>query len=146
VQDAVIRVGGTTAYEEPKALADLVAEYLTFPPAISCMVALDGAAVLGFQTVGLWPSLPDGWGDIGTFVQPGLQARGIGQALFAASLAEVRRAGLATINATIRADNVPGLAYYARLGFRDYGLNPGFTLRDGRRVGQVLRRYDPGAA
>ena len=98
--------------------------------------------MIGFQSLGLWPGLPEGWGDIGTFVAPGVQAKGVGGALFAATVAAARAAGLRVINATIRADNVPGLAFYARQGFADYAQDPDFTLRDGRRVGRVHRRFD----
>ena len=52
------------------------------------------------------------------------------------------KAGLTEIHASIRADNVPGLAYYARMGFADYGHDPDFALADGRVVGRVLRRFD----
>jgi len=75
-------------------------------------------------------------------VQPGSQARGIGAALFAASVAAARAAGLRVLNATIRADNVPGLAYYARRGFVDYATDPEWALADGRKVGKVSRRFD----
>jgi GNAT superfamily N-acetyltransferase len=142
LQGRIIRIGGTTAHEVPQSEVEFSANYLTDADVVCCHTAvLDGRAV-GFQSVGLNPGLPQGWGDIGTFVDPDLQARGAGQALFAATLLAVRAAGLTVLNATIRADNMPGLAYYARIGFVDYGAEPEFALSTGRVVGRVHRRYD----
>ena len=59
-----------------------------------------------------------------------------------AATAADARAGVTAIIASIRADNVPGLAYYARLGFVDFAHDPDFALTDGRIVGRVHRRYD----
>ena len=141
VQNLIIRIGGTTAYETERS-EDQVRAYVDGPGAISCFVAEEAGRVIGFQSLGLWPGLAEGWADIGTFVDPEVQARGTGAALFGATKAAARMAGVRVINATIRADNVPGLAYYARMGFRDHGSEPDFTLRDGRRVGRVHRRFD----
>lgn len=140
--NAIIALGGTTAHQHPKTEAQVRAEYIDGPEALTCVVADEGGQVIGFQAVGVWPGLPEGWGDIGTFVSPGLQARGTGAALFAATCAAAREKGLTTLNATIRADNVPGLAYYGRIGFTDYARDPDWALEDGRRVGRVSRRFD----
>jgi GNAT superfamily N-acetyltransferase len=115
--------------------------YVAGSGVVCCHVAEDGG-LLGFQAVEQWEGLPAGWGDIGTFVDPDLQARGIGQALFARTVAACRAAGLVAINATIRADNRPGLAYYRRIGFVDYARDDGWALDDGRVVGRVSRRFD----
>jgi ribosomal protein S18 acetylase RimI-like enzyme len=88
--------------------------------------------------VGHWNGEPH----IGTFVQPGLQAKGIGGALFSMTLATLRQTKIGYIIAWIRADNVPGLAYYRRIGFRDIGSDPDFALADGRKVGRIYRRFD----
>lgn len=142
LQNEIIHIGGTTAYQQPRRVDQVLESYITGAEVIACQLADEAGQVLGFQVVGRWPGLPEGWGDIGTFVQPGLQARGIGAALFAASLASARAAGLRVLNATIRADNAAGLAYYARRGFVDYASDPDFTLLDGRKVGRVSRRFD----
>lgn len=142
LQGRIVRIGGTTAREIALQEGPFAEAYLTGTDVICCHTAvLDGRAV-GFQSVGLNPALPPGWGDIGTFVDPDLQGTGAGQVLFAATLTAVRAAGLSTLNATIRADNVPGLAYYARIGFRDYGAEPLYALSSGRVVGRVHRRFD----
>lgn len=141
LQNDIIRIGGTTAHEHPRRV-EQVMRYIAGPGVISCQIAEDAGRLLGFQSIALSRDLPEGWGDIGTFVQPRVQARGIGTALFDASLAMARAAGLRALNATIRADNVPGLAYYARRGFADYAFDPDYALSDGRRVGRVSRRLD----
>ena len=137
----IISIGGTTAHQHEKTQADVRADYIDGPEALTCVVAEDGGQVIGFQSVGTWPGLSAGWGDIGTFVAPGVQARGAGAALFAATCAAAREKRLAVLNATIRADNVPGLAYYARIGFTDYAHDPDWTLEDGRKVGRISRRF-----
>lgn len=137
----IIRIGGTTAHQVERGTGEVCRSYITGPGVVCCHVA-EAGAIVGFQSVEAWEGLPAGWGDIGTFVNPDVQARGIGTALFAATVAASRKAGLRAINATIRADNVPGLAYYARIGFVDYAQDSGWALDDGRVVGRVSRRYD----
>lgn len=142
LQNEIIRIGGTTAHETEMTVARFVALYLAKPPAISCLLAEDGAGLIGFQALGRHPGLPDGWAEIGTFVQPRRQRTGAGTALFAATQAVARDSGIRTIDATIRADNLPGLGYYARRGFRDYAADPEYRLKDGTRVGRLSKRFD----
>ena len=142
LQNAIIAIGGTTAHQHPKTEAKVRADYIDGPGTVSCVVAQEDGRLIGFQAVGISPSLPVGWGDIGTFVALDLQAKGIGGALFAASVAAARAAGLQVLNATIRADNTPGLAYYRRIGFVDYAHDADWALEDGRKVGRVSRRFD----
>ncbi|MGB8814948.1 MAG: GNAT family N-acetyltransferase [Paracoccaceae bacterium] len=138
----IIRIGGTTAHED-EMTADQIAGYYIEGPDVFCgVVAVEDGRLIGFQSVGRHPALPDGWGDIGTYVAPDMQRKGTGAALFAATCVAARVAGLQVINATIRADNAPGLASYARRRFVDYALDPAFSLRDGRQVGRVSRRFD----
>ncbi|NBE09175.1 GNAT family N-acetyltransferase [Paragemmobacter ruber] len=141
LQNRIIRIGGTTAYQAERSV-DAVRGYIDGPDAICCVIAEAEGRLIGFQALGRSGDLPQGWGDIGTFVDPDVQARGTGAALFAATRAAANSAGVQVINATIRADNVPGLAFYARQGFRDYRHEPDYALQDGRRVGRVHRRLD----
>jgi L-amino acid N-acyltransferase YncA len=135
--NAIIAIGGTTAHQHPKSAEAVREDYIDGTDVKTTILAEDGGRVIGFQSVGLW------LGDmhIGTFVQPGLQAKGVGAAMFAETCAQARAAGLTEIIAAIRADNVPGLAFYARIGFQDIGLDPDFALEDGRVVGRVFRRF-----
>jgi L-amino acid N-acyltransferase YncA len=138
----IIRIGGTTAHQHEKTVEAVREDYIDGREALCCHVALAEGQVIGFQALGRHDGLPAGWADIGTFVSPDLQARGTGAALFAATRAAARALGLGTINATIRADNAPGLAYYARIGFADYAHDPDWTLEDGTVTGRVSRRFD----
>jgi L-amino acid N-acyltransferase YncA len=140
--NAIIRKGGTTAFEQEKTPEEVADWYLTGPHALLCHVAQDQGRIIGYQTVSRYGDLQPGWGDIGTFVQIGLQRSGAGATLFAATLAAARNKGLTTINATIRADNVPGLGYYTRRGFVDYGTEPDFALLNGTVVGRIHKRFD----
>ena len=140
--NAIIAIGGTTAHQRPFTAERALEVYITGPCVVSCFVAEDDGRLLGFQGLEVWDGLPEGWADIGTFVAPGLQRGGVGRALMAATLDSARAAGIVTINATIRADNAPGLGFYAREGFRDHAADPDWCLDDGTKVGRVSRRRD----
>lgn len=144
----VIARGGTTALEEPFTPEALVEAYLTGPNVICCFVAVDLASgrLEGFQTLGRYPNLPADVGDIGAFARVDGGQRGVGSALFAATRAEARRQGLAAINATIRADNTGGLAFYSRMGFVDHAVRAAIPLKGGSPVDRVSKRYPLDAA
>jgi L-amino acid N-acyltransferase YncA len=142
--NAIIARGGTTALEESFTPQALDAAYLTGPDVICCFVAVEreGGRHEGFQTLGRYHGLPQDVGDIGTFARVGGTQRGIGAALFAATAAQARRLGLSAINATIRADNTGGLAFYNRMGFADLSVRAAVPLKDGTPVDRVNKRYD----
>jgi L-amino acid N-acyltransferase YncA len=137
ILNAIIAIGGTTAHQEPKSVARVRHSYVTAPGVRAAVVAEAEGRMLGWQSVEFW----QGELHIGTFVAPGLQARGVGAALFALTC-DLLRPDPAPIIATIRADNAPGLAYYARMGFREVSRDPDWALQDGRVVGRVNRRFD----
>lgn len=143
VLNEIIARGGTTALQTPHTPEKLDRAYLTGPTVICCFVAFDrdSGRLEGFQSVGREDHLPRDVGDIGTFARVGGTQRGIGGALFAATVAEMRRQGLAGINATIRADNAGGLAFYSRMGFRDHGVSPKVPLKDGTPVDRIHKRF-----
>ncbi|MFD2855791.1 GNAT family N-acetyltransferase [Seohaeicola zhoushanensis] len=125
----IISLGGTTALEQ---LFDEVGleDYLLGPSTILCHVVLDGAgAVAGFQHLGRRDDLPEGWADIASFTRRDDPLRGAGRALFAETLARAKELGIVAINATIRADNVPGLGFYRRMGFVQYDVSRGSRCR-----------------
>jgi L-amino acid N-acyltransferase YncA len=138
----IIRAGGTTAIETPLTEAELAEWFVTGAAVQSSVVAVRGGRTDGFQMLSCFDPLPEGWADIGTYVRIGRTGGGIGSALFRQTCLNARAKGLATLKATIRADNIGGLAYYARIGFRDYADQPGYALSDGRTVGRVHRRFD----
>lgn len=138
ILNRIIAIGGTTAHETPKTADQVRTEYVDGPEVLSSVVAEVASEVVGWQSVGLWHGDPH----IGSFVDPGVQAKGAGAAMFDLTCQRLRGQGVGYILASIRADNVPGLAYYGRLGFVDVGSDAGFALSDGTVVGRVHRRFD----
>lgn len=109
--------------------------YIRHCDQIACVVALDADdGVVGFQSLKLAVEgnpygVAVGWGVIGTYVRLGTGRRGIGRALFAATLRAARDAGISTIDATIGEENGPALAYYEAIGFRTYRSQPGAVCK-----------------
>ena len=138
----IIAIGGTTAYETPFSVAELHAKLLKEPRLICCHTAFDPAnrAPAGYQVLKMHPELPEGWGDIATFARPEPKLPGVGTALFAATSAVARDHGLIASNATIRADNIGGLAYYTKMGFEDYAVAKAVPLKDGTPVDRISKR------
>ncbi len=139
----IIARGGTTALEDPFEPIDLAAAMLNGPDVICCFVASDrsNGKLNGFQTLGRSNTLPSNIGDIGTFARVGLTQKGVGSALFNVVRAEARKRGLTAINATIRADNTGGLAFYQRMGFVDHEVTRGVPLKDGTPIDRISKRY-----
>lgn len=146
--NAIIARGGTTALQRPYTPDALADAYLTGPQVLCCFVAADGETgrLEGFQTLGRLASLPGDVGDIGTFARVGGTQRGVGSALFAATRARARELGLVALNAVIRADNVGGLAFYARQGFVDHDVARAVPLADGTTVDRIIKRFALGTA
>lgn len=140
VINPIIAAGGTTAHEQPFDSARMIAWNIAPPGLVCCMVAEVEGVIEGFQVLAQEDRLPAGWAGIGSFVRR--QGLGIGQHLWAATHKAALAAGVATIDATIRADNVPGLAYYSGLGFADYDVIRAVPLRDGRPVDRIRKRFD----
>lgn len=144
----IIRAGGTTAHQTPFDEARMTRHYIAPPQIIRCTVAERDGVVSGFQSL-LWPdeegdTFPKGWAIIASFVAQSAGGCGIGRAMFAATREAASAAGVTTIDATIRADNTGGLAYYGSLGFVDYEVLPAVPLRDGTLVDRVRKRLDLG--
>jgi len=141
--NAIIARGGTTALETPYTPEHLDEVYLTGPDVLCCFVAVDEATgrIEGFQTLGRADHLDADWGDIGTFSRLGGTQRGIGTALFEATKAGATELGMAGINATIRADNEGGLAFYAKQGFVDHSVDRAVPLKDGTPIDRINKRH-----
>ena len=134
ILNAIMAIGGTTAHQPA---ADVLTDYIDEPNVLTAVVAEDHGQLIGWKSADMWQSEAH----IGTFVQPGIQATGVGAALFAMTRVMLTKAGVQSIVASIRADNEPGLAYYARAGFVEFARDPDFALKDGHVVGRVHRRF-----
>jgi ribosomal protein S18 acetylase RimI-like enzyme len=126
----------------------MIARYIAPPRLASCVTAWEGDRLVGFQMLEWpdpdwtdWGSVPADWGLIASFVARGAQGRGAGRAMFVATLDIARAVGMAAIDATIRADNRAGLAYYTGLGFVDYDRVTGVPLGDGTKVDRIRKCY-----
>ena len=140
--NGIIARGGTTAFQRPFAPQRLAESMLMGRSVICCFVAEERDGGLGgFQSLVRSEDLPNDIGDIATFSRVGQTQKGIGSQLFAATQAEARRQGLTAISATIRADNVGGLAFYSRLGFTDHSIHRAVPLLDGTAVDRISKRY-----
>ena len=138
----IILAGGTTAYQIPFTPERFAEAHIDGAAVLTSVVAHDESGVpMGFQILLRDDRLPEGWGDIGTFARCGMTTRGIGSALFAATRAAAKRLGLIGINATIRADNSGGLAFYGKQGFRDHAVASAVPLIDGTPVDRISKRY-----
>jgi L-amino acid N-acyltransferase YncA len=141
--NAIIRIGGTTAAETELSEAGFAQRYLTAKNKICCHVALDESGrVYGFQWLGSEPHLEASCADIATFARPDSPVRGTGAALFKATTGFARTQGFDQINAKIRADNVPGLGYYTKMGFVEFSIAAAVPLQDGTPVDRISKRYN----
>ncbi|MEZ2128325.1 MULTISPECIES: N-acetyltransferase family protein [unclassified Sinorhizobium] len=141
----IIRVGGTTAIETPLSATEFADWFIDGEFALACHVAEHNQLLVGFQSLSSYGDLPKGLADIATFARMHPKTRGVGSALFPATLAAAEKLGLEFINATIRADNVSGLAYYAKMGFEPYDRLVQVPLLDGTPVDRIKKRFRVGA-
>ena len=144
----IIAIGDTTAHQTPFDEDRMIRHYIAPDDLISCHVAETENGVVGFQWLG-WPDpayedLPRGWATIASFVAQEVAGQGIGKRLFAATVTSAMQAGVKTIDATIRADNLSGLRYYGSIGFSDYGRLENVTLSDGTIVDKLQKRFEVG--
>ena len=140
----IIEIGGTTSMQKPMNKGEFISMFVEGDMVEGSVRAIgrESGEPLGFQIAGHYGDLPDGWIDVGTFVKPGLHKSGIGSALFKATLAGVEGKGFIAMNATIRADNTGGLAYYSSRGFKDYNKQEAVALADGTLVDRISKRFD----
>ncbi len=141
--NAIIRKGGSTALVEEIDAATIKGWFRMAPDQSVWHLAEDeNGTILGFQSIEPHKDLPPEACDVATFVKLGQTGLGIGSKLFEASRAAAGALGYAWINATIRADNSGGLAYYQSRGFETYAHHPNERLSNGMRVDKVSKRFD----
>jgi len=138
----IIRQGGTTAFTKEVTRDTLLGWFAQAPDQSVWHVAEDAnGALLGFQSIEPKAKLPAEACDIATFVQVGQTGLGIGSKLFEATRKAAVAMGYDWINATIRADNSGGLAYYQSRGFEDYARHPNVMLGNGIYVDRISKRF-----
>ncbi|WP_267549419.1 GNAT family N-acetyltransferase [Rhizobium rhizogenes] len=137
----IIRAGGTTALETPLSAGEFAEWFIDGEFALVCHVAEHDGLLVGFQSLSLYGDPPKGLADIATFARMNSSARGVGSALFPATRAAAEELGFEFINATIRADNVSGLAYYEKMGFQTYDRLVQVPLSDGTPVDRIKKRF-----
>jgi L-amino acid N-acyltransferase YncA len=137
----IIQIGGTTAWETEFTPDSFAEHFIAGEGCLTCFVA-QADRLYGFQALGRNKELSADWGDIGSFARIQPKMPGVGAALFVATKAKARELGLVAINAQIRADNKPGLGFYSKMGFVDYGVKKALPLKDGTKIDRILKRYD----
>ncbi len=142
ILNEIIEVGGTTAHEKPLSNEEFADKFLRGPRFIGCILAEDthGDAA-GFQALDAHPKLPADWGDIATFARLSPKLPGIGTALFTGTIELARAKDLIALNATIRADNTGGLAFYDKMGFITYNTDHAVPLGDGTPVDRISKKF-----
>jgi len=137
----IIAIGGTTAYERSLSESDFHEHFLTGANCVCCHSAYGADGLLGFQALSIRSDLPEHWLDIATFARAHPKTRGVGTALFSETKHYLVGKNYTHINASIRADNRSGLAYYAKLGFSDYAVREAVPLKDGTPVDRISKQY-----
>ena len=130
----IVRSGGTTAHEEVWDVATFKTYYFDDPVMVHTVLHDDQP--IGFQAVF---ERADGL-SIGSFTDQRTPVRGAGGVIFAATRDWATAQGYKWIDAKIRADNVPGLAYYSKMGFEDFKVDSSVPLLDGTPMDRVTKR------
>lgn len=141
ILNEIIDIGGTTAFETRLALEEFQSIFLDAPNGINTFIAERDGLVLGFQSLLTETTLPQGWVNIATFARQHPKVKGVGSRLFSATHEFSRAENYDFINATIRADNQSGLAYYSKMGFEDYSIAKDVPLKDGTLVDRIRKKF-----
>ena len=142
ILNEIIQIGGTTAMEFSLSSEDFESYYMNGPNCLSCLIAAGENGILyGFQALSTNSKLPNNCADIATFARQTPKISGVGTELFKRTVNFAKAAGFSEINATIRADNVPGLAYYSKIGFQHHSIAKDTPLLNGIPVDRISKRY-----
>jgi len=115
--------------------AFVLSHYIQHPDRLHCVLAVEiDRKILGFQSLkraheGNPYDTPVGWGIIGTHIRPTAARNGIGSRLFTTTLSAAQQAGLPAIEAYIGERNMPALAFYEALGFRECRRSEGIICK-----------------
>lgn len=140
--NAIIAIGGTTAFEEQVTADQIVKWYIQSDALFCCYVAVDDAdTIAGFQSLESDAKDTVKIGYISTFARQTPHIAGVGTALFQSTCKAARDQDVHVISAKIRADNTPGLAYYAKMGFKDHSVERAVPLKDGTPVDRIIKQF-----
>lgn len=89
--------------------------------------------VVGWLSMGRFHGRPAyaATAEVGLYVDPGEQRRGVGRALLAQAISRAPGLGLSTLLALVFAHNAPSLALCQTAGFAPWGRLPGVAVLDG---------------
>jgi len=124
-----------TAEEERRYLESLSAR-----EAIHVAVDTDDR-IVGLQVLDRWSAVLGSMahvGQIGTFILPAWRGRGVGRALWAATLPFARGAGYRKLVIQVRGSNTAAQAFYRGLGFEDCGRLSRQVFIDGAEDDELL--------
>jgi RimJ/RimL family protein N-acetyltransferase len=101
----------------------------------------DSGPVIGYQSLDLYSSVLASMahvGQLGTFILPEWRGRGVGRALFDATLAFATSAGYRKLVIQVRASNAAAQRFYGGLGFVECGRLRAQVVIDGREDDEVV--------
>ncbi len=118
-----VRASIVTFEEDPVGEDEMVRRIAELAPRLPWLVAEHGGGFAGYAYAAPWKARSAYRHTVETtiYLQPGLQRRGIGTALYTALLGELRRRGLHCALAGISLPNDASVALHERLGFRPAG-------------------------
>jgi len=93
----------------------------------------DGGAIAGWLSFTDWHTRAaySATVQVGVYVAPHAQARGVGRTLLEHAIAAAPGLGIRRIIGLVFSHNAPSLALFERCGFERWGLLPGVTVLDG---------------
>jgi L-amino acid N-acyltransferase YncA len=139
----IIEIGGTTAFLQQVSADQITHWIIKDSGTASWHVAVnDTGHILGQQSAEPHEKLPPEAADIASYVRIGATGLRIGTQLFESTSVKAQALGYVWLNASIRSDNDSGLRYYAKMGFKDWKVEPDARLSDGRITGKHHKRYD----
>ena len=146
ILNEIIVIGGSTAYEGVFDAVSFDTTFISGDTCVACLVALVDGRPMGFQAVAFYPTLPEGWVDIGTFARVTGKVAGVGTALFTHMREHLAQkcqlsGGVTLLNASIRSDNHQGLSFYTKMGFEDYSIDEAVIFKNGKQVDRISKKY-----
>lgn len=138
----IIEIGGTTAFEDAVTSDEVAQWYVQSDALFCCHVAVDDAGrIAGFQSLESDADDKEKIGYIATFARQSPHVKGVGTALFQSTTSTARALGVIKMDAKIRADNTPGLAYYSKMGFVDHDVSRAVPLKDGTPMDRIIKLF-----